>query len=69
MLNELLVLGQIPGTNFDITFNQLMIVSDVALLIFLLRKWSFSLAKIRAQIYYFRLYLSLKHSRQLSLTL
>jgi hypothetical protein len=69
MLNEILVLGQVPGTSYQITFNQMMIILDAALLVFLLRKWHFSLSKIRTQIFYFRLYLSVKRSRQLSLTL
>ena len=69
MLNELLVLGQIPGTNFEITFNQLLIVFDVTLLIVMIRKWDFSLSSIKTRYFYYRLYLSIKFSRQLSLTL
>jgi hypothetical protein len=69
MLNELLVLGQIPGTNFVITFNQLLIIFDTALLIALLRKWNFSLTSLRTRFFYYRLYLVLRFSRQLSLTL
>ena len=52
MLNEFLVLGQVPGTNFQITFNDLVLLFDLALLLFALEHYHHLTQKIR----YYRLY-------------
>lgn len=72
MLNEFLVLGRIPGTGFQITFNELLVILPSAALAGLLylaymRLWFARLSK------YARLRVSLfiesKKHRQLSLPL
>lgn len=76
MLNEFLVLGQVPGTNFQITFNELVIVFAAAALaaaayLFYRNKLfgryfrrSILLARLLAQ-----LFIESKKHRQLSLPL
>lgn len=71
--NEILVLGQIPGTNFQITFDELLILTDVVLVIYLLRHRLGDIRTLPRRINYFRLYfsiyLSTRKGQQLSLSL
>ena len=71
MLNQLLVLGLVPGTNFQITFSDLMILVEMILIYYLLRHKLPHPQAIRKQLEYYRLYtylyLSTKKGRQLSL--
>jgi hypothetical protein len=69
MLNQLLVLGQIPGTSFQVTFSDLAFLFDLTLIYYLLRRHGYSVDRLRARFYYYRLYFSVKHGRQLSLPL
>jgi hypothetical protein len=70
MLNEFLVLGRVPGTNFFITFNEMLLLLDVCLTVFLLHKKQI-LAKATVWLNYYwlyaHLYLSTKKGQQLSL--
>jgi hypothetical protein len=56
MLNQLIFLGQVPGTNFFITFTELLIVFEVALVVFLFRKKRL-LVRIGRRIRFYELYL------------
>jgi len=38
VLNYLIFLGRVPGTNFQITFNDLLFVLDLVLMLYLLRR-------------------------------
>ena len=68
MLNQLLVLGQVPGTHIEVTFSELVFIFDVVLIYyFLLRRRGYSVSRLRRQLYYYRLYFSVKHGQQLSL--
>jgi hypothetical protein len=67
MLNEFLVLGQIPGTNFQITFSELALLFDIALVVFLLRKNHVIFQKFGYYRLYIHLYFSTKRGQQLSL--
>jgi hypothetical protein len=58
MLNEFLVLGLIPGTNIQITFNELLLVLDISLVVFLLHKKH----KVFQGFGYYRLYIHLYFS-------
>lgn len=37
-INQLVFLGQVPGTDFQITFTELLLAAELALVIFLFRK-------------------------------
>ena len=67
MLNELLVLGQIPGTDLQITFSDLVLLFDLCLLYLLLVRRGYSFSRLRVRFYYVRLYFSVRHGRQLRL--
>ena len=67
MLNEFLVLGQIPGTNLDITFNELMIVLDLIPLFWLLHLNRLSLDQIKRTPQILAIYLSTRKGHQLKL--
>lgn len=54
MLNEFLLLGRVPWTNFQVTFTELVLILDISLVLFLLRKRHFI-----TEAKYFWLYLSL----------
>lgn len=56
MLNQLIFLGQIPGTNFYITFSEILVVLEVALVIFLFRKQRL-VVKIGRRLRFYELYL------------
>jgi hypothetical protein len=62
MLNDLLFLGLVPGTNFQITFSELMVVADMALVASLLHRRHFSINQVIDRIYYYRLYFSVRFS-------
>lgn len=38
LINEIIFLGQVPGTNFQITFIELLMMSDTVLVLYLLRR-------------------------------
>lgn len=67
MLNEILVLGQVPGTNFQVTFNELLFVFDVLLLAVLLRKRVHIIQRLSYYRLYVHLYLSTRKGQQLRL--
>lgn len=68
MLNQLLVLGQIPGTSFQLTFyDYLGLVGVIFCLGLLYWRRFIRLPNLRRQIYYLRLYFSIKRGQQLSL--
>ena len=68
MLDDFLILGQVPGTNFQITFSELLLLLDAVLIFYLLRKHHLSpFEKIKWQYYYIRLYLSVEQGQQLRL--
>jgi hypothetical protein len=69
MLNEFLVLGRVPGTNFQITFNELALLFDTGLLFFALERYHQITQKIRYYRLYFHLLMSVKKGQQLSLVL
>lgn len=69
MLNEFLVLGQVPGTHFQITFYELVLVFDVALLLFVLERYHHLSAKIHYYWLYTHVLLAVKKGQQLSLPL
>lgn len=52
MLNELLVLGQVPGTNFQITFTDLILIFDLVVLFLTLDRYH----QIVQKTHYYRLY-------------
>lgn len=53
MLNEFLVLGQVPGTNLQITFTELMLLFDIALILLMLEKK----LDMRKQVSYYWIYI------------
>jgi len=69
-LNQFLVLGLIPGTGFQITFIEWLVLAEILLTAFLLRK---KLPSAKAASFarhywvYGRLYLSIKKGQQLTL--
>ena len=67
MLNELLFLGQIPGTNIQITFSDYLFLVDIALVLLLLRKKHLLPHGLKHYWHYGRLYFSVKQGQQLSL--
>jgi hypothetical protein len=67
MLNELLVLGQIPGTNFQITFNEILLVVDVALITFLLWNNQTWYQKIKYYSLYLHIYWLTRNVRNFKL--
>ncbi len=69
MINELLVLGQIPGTNIQITFNEFLILLDVAVIILLSRKYLPQFSRIRRAYYLVSLYIYYKRSQRIKLSI
>jgi hypothetical protein len=47
MLNELLVLGQVPGTNFQLTFSDYILVLDLVVLFITLERYHHITEKVR----------------------
>jgi hypothetical protein len=68
VINELLFLGQIPGTNFQITFNEMAALADIALLVLIFRKRHF-LRRANFFVHILRISLVIKKGQQLSLPL
>jgi hypothetical protein len=60
MLNDFLVLGLVPGTNFQITYNDLLIAIDIAVLIYLLFRDKGLIASIKYYYIYIGLYVCVK---------
>lgn len=56
MLNQLIFLGQVPGTNFVITFTEILVVVEMALVIFIFRKQRL-MVRIGRRIRFYELYL------------
>jgi hypothetical protein len=67
MLNEFLVLGQVPGTNFQVTFNELAILFDATLLFFVLERYHHLINKVRYYWLYTHLLIAVRKGQQLSL--
>jgi hypothetical protein len=65
MLNDFLVLGQVPGTNFQITFSEMLVALDIALLAILVIKKLPALKKLKHPIAYFYLFFMTRGSQQL----
>ena len=63
MLNNLLVLGLVPGTNFEITFNDLLIALDIAVLIYVLFRKKGLISSISYFYLYTVIFVSLKKLR------
>lgn len=66
MFNELLVLGLIPGTNFQITFTELLMVVELGLVFYLLRRRHI-IQEFKYYWIYIHFYILAKRSRQLRL--
>jgi hypothetical protein len=64
-LNEFLVLGQIPGTNFQITFSDLALIFDLALLFLALEYYHHFTQKVRYYWLYSHLLVAVKKARLL----
>jgi len=69
MFNELLVLGQIPGTNIQITFNEFLIMLDLAAIIVLTRKHLPQFYRIRRAYHLAVLYIYFKRSQRIKLSI
>ena len=65
MINEFLVLGQVPGTNFQLTFNELLMLLDISVLAYFVWRnhW---VEPIKYQFLYWRLYIRSKKGHQLN---
>lgn len=66
MFNELLVLGLIPGTNFQITFSELLVVVELGLTLHLLRRHKI-IQEFKYYWIYIHFYILAKRSQQLRL--
>ncbi len=75
IINEIIFLGQIPGTNFQITFPELLAVLDLALFLYLLRRRDivhelrYYSRELKFYRLYWQVYLSTKKGWQLRLPL
>ncbi len=67
MLDFLLVLGQIPGTNFQITFSEMLVLVALVGVIYVVRKEHFLVNGISWMPKYIKLYTGSQKSNQLSL--
>lgn len=67
MWETLLALGQIPGTNIQITFTELLIVVELILLAYLFRNKIGKLLHFRQTLHLIHLYLLTKKGQQLKL--
>lgn len=56
MVNEILVLGQIPGTNFQLTFSDYILVLDMAVLFITLERYHHIIEKARYYWLYSHIY-------------
>ncbi len=69
MFNELLVLGQVPGTNIQITFNELLMLLDISFMLLVIRKYLPGLNQIRRMYYMASLYIFFKRNQRIKLSL
>ena len=69
MINEFLVLGQIPGTNIQITFNEFLLLLDIGLIILLARKYLPLFNRIRRAYYFASLYIYFKRGQRVKLSI
>ena len=69
MFNELLVLGQVPGTNIQITFNELLMLLDIGFMILIVHKYLPGFNKIRRLYYLASLYIFFKRSQRIKLSI
>jgi len=67
MINDFLVLGLVPGTNFQITYIEILMALDLAVLFLLVRKYYNPVQTIKYYYLYFRFYLLVRKSRQFKL--
>ncbi len=69
MINEIVVLGQIPGTNLQITFYEYLVLLPVAGLLVYAYRRHITLAGIERYWFYIKIYLTTRPGSQLSLHL
>lgn len=69
MLGFLLVLGQIPGTNFQITFSELLILLLLAIVIWEARRMNLHLKDVKKLPAYLKFHLLIRKGAQLKLPL
>lgn len=67
MLNNFIFLGQIPWTNIQVTFTDLLALLEVALCIYLIHKHRWTLGGLAHQAQLLKIYLATKKGQQLSL--
>ena len=67
MINDFLVLGLVPGTNFQITYNEVLMALDLAVLFALIWIYHNPTSKIKYYYLYLRFYLLVRKTRQLKL--
>jgi hypothetical protein len=60
MLNDFLVLGLVPGTNLQITFNDLLIAIDIAVLVYMLFRKQGLISSFKYYYLYTILFVSVK---------
>ena len=63
MINEVLVLGQIPGTNFQITFSDFILLLDLAVLFITLERYHHVTQKVRYYWLYYHMYLAVNKNQ------
>ena len=67
MINNFMVLGQVPGTNFQLTFSEILLMIDIALVVYLIWRRRSMVENIKYQYMYLRLYFSVRRGQQLRL--
>lgn len=67
MLNEFLVLGQVPGTNFQITFTEMLLAAYACLAVYLFIKRQIVIKTFRYICIYIHFYILVKKTRYLRL--
>ena len=63
MINEFLVLGQVPGTNFQITFSDLVFLFDMALLFYTLERYHHIIQKVHYCWLYSHLFIAVRKAQ------
>ena len=69
MLNEIVVLGQVPGTSFQITFYEYLVLLPMVGLLFYVYRRQITRADLAHYWFYVRIYLTTRPGSQLSLHL
>lgn len=68
MISELIFLGQIPGTNFQITFNEMAALTEIGLIVLVFRQRHF-MRRTYSFVQIMRISLVIRKGQQLSLSL